>query len=105
NPRSSAPPPAARRDEGGSVCRTPRLTNSYGSLLGACDYQSIFLRPTVDIDCHRPSSNTARPAASSIALQPIMTSVAVTPLLPPNGRTSSPFWAFAANVRTTLAKT
>ena len=43
-------------------------------------------RPTRDIACQAPSSNTARPAASSIALQPITTSVGLTALLRPNGR-------------------
>src|SRR3954470_7244226 len=62
-------------------------------------------RPTCDIACQAPSSNTARPAASSMALQPITTSVGVTPLLRPNGRGAGPACALAANSRTTLANT
>src|SRR5262249_39517050 len=62
-------------------------------------------RPTRDIACQAPSSNTARPAASSMALQPITTSVGVTPLLRPNGRGAGPACALAANSRTTLANT
>src|SRR5262249_48623971 len=43
--------------------------------------------------------------ASSMALQPITTSVGLTPLLRPNGRGAGPACALAANSRTTLANT
>src|SRR3954451_5380357 len=62
-------------------------------------------RPACYIAWQAPSSNTARPAASSMALQPITTSVGVTPLLRPNGRGAGPACALAANSRTTLANT
>src|SRR4029077_15577943 len=114
NPRSGARSPGprhaparwwyrTRRRRGRGSCWHGR--SSGGPFLISSQLRGFGWRPTCDIACQAPSSNTARPAASSIALQPITTSVGVTPLLRPNGRGAGPACALAANSLTTLAKT
>ncbi len=83
---------------GGSEIAEVVAVDVHGAILSEFVNCAAFgWRPTRDIACQAPSSKTARPAASSMALQPITTSVEVTPLLRPNGRGAGPACALAAN--------